>query len=340
MASMRVHLLHDYADPAVRRLDWRHLLAGGDTDTVFQTWEWQQAWWDVFGRGQLLLVLAEQDGQIVACAPLFCDGGMVFFVGSGGSDYLDFVGDVSRPDVLPAMLAVAQAQASGFVGFRFYHVPDRAQTGRLLQHAALTLGMVCYDEGELAAPALALTPAALRQASSKKSLVRHEQYFRRTGQLTVQHFSVGDAIRPQLELFFDQHVARWAATGYPSLFTDPRQRRFYVRLTEGAGAAGWLRFTRLDWNAQPIAFHFGFCYRGSYLWYKPSFDIALARHSPGEVLIRQLLLAAGAEGAHTLDLGLGDEPFKARFADHVEWVRTWGLYPAPTAGQPVHSEGA
>ncbi len=340
MALVRVHLLHDYADPALRGLDWQRLLAGGNTDTVFLTLEWQRAWWDVFGRGQLLLVFAEQDRQVVACAPLFCDGGMVFFVGSGGSDYLDFVGGVNRPDVLPAMLAAAQEQAAGFVGFRFYHVPDRAPTGRLLQQAAPTLGLVCYDEGELAAPALALTPATLHQASSKKSLVRHEQYFRRTGQLTVQHFSVGDAIRPQLELFFDQHVARWAATGYPSLFTDPRQRRFYVRLTEVAGAAGWLRFTRLDWNAQPIAFHFGFCYRGSYLWYKPSFDIALARQSPGEVLIRQLLLAAGVEGAHTLDLGLGDEPFKHRFADHVEWVRTWGLYPATTVGQPVHSESA
>lgn len=341
MSSMRIHLLDGFDDPGLNRLDCRRLLSAGDTDTVFQTWEWQRTWWDVFGRGKLLLLVAEHDGQAVACAPLFCDEGMVFFVGSGGSDYLDFVGEVRRPDVLPAVLNAARDQAPGFVGFRFYHVPDRSRTGRLLQHVAAAMNMVCYDEGELPAPALTLAPDVLRQAVHKKSLVRHENYFRRSGQLTVQHFCDSGTIRPNLEEFFDQHVARWAVTDYSSLFTDPRQRKFYLRLTEGAGEAGWLRFTRVDWNARPIAFHFGFCYRGSYLWYKPSFDVALARYSPGEVLIRQLLLAADAEGVHTFDLGLGDEPFKDRFADHVEWVRTWGLYPEEmTAAQPVRSEGA
>lgn len=46
--------------------------------------------------GQLMLILAERNGQPVALAPLFADSGMVYFVGSGGSDYLDFVGDSSR----------------------------------------------------------------------------------------------------------------------------------------------------------------------------------------------------------------------------------------------------
>ena len=341
MSSMRIHLLDGFDDPGLNRLDWRRLLSAGDTDTVFQTWEWQRTWWDVFGRGKLLLLVAEHDGQAVACAPLFCDEGMVFFVGSGGSDYLDFVGDVGPSDVLPAMLDAVRGQAPGFVGFRFYHVPDRSHTGRWLKYAAAILGMICYDEGELAAPALTLAPDVLRQTIRKQSLVRHENFFRRTGLLTVQHFSDGGAIRAQLEEFFDQHVARWADTGYPSLFSDPRQRQFYARIAETAGEAGWLRFTRLEWQDRPIAFHFGFCYHGSYLWYKPSFDIALARNSPGEVLIRQLLLAADAEGACTFDLGLGDEPFKDRFADHVEWVRTWGLYPEETmAAQPARSEGA
>jgi CelD/BcsL family acetyltransferase involved in cellulose biosynthesis len=134
-------------------------------------------------------------------------------------------------------------------------------------------------------------------------------------------------IRPELDAFFAQHVARWAVTPSPSLFHDPTQRRFYERLTEEAAEAGWLRFTRVDWNGQPIAFHFGFCYGGSYLWYKPSFDIAWARRSPGEVLLRQLFCAAMAEGAHTFDFGLGDEPFKRRFATQINRVHTWGLYP-------------
>jgi CelD/BcsL family acetyltransferase involved in cellulose biosynthesis len=64
------------------------------------------------------------------------------------------------------------------------------------------------------------------------------------------------------------------------------------------------------------------------MWYKPSFAIELARFSPGEVLLRQLLLRAIEEGLAIFDFGLGEEPFKARFATHSRQVRNWGLYPA------------
>ena len=84
---------------------------------------------------------------------------------------------------------------------------------------------------------------------------------------------------------------------------------------------------RVEWNGQPLAFHFGMNYRGSYLWYKPSFAIELARHSPGEVLLRQLLLTAIEENARVFDFGIGDEAFKYRFATEINRIRTWGLYP-------------
>jgi CelD/BcsL family acetyltransferase involved in cellulose biosynthesis len=63
------------------------------------------------------------------------------------------------------------------------------------------------------------------------------------------------------------------------------------------------------------------------MWYKPTFEVELARQSPGEVLLRQLLIAAHDEGAQTFDFGTGDEAFKHRFATRVNRVRTWGLYP-------------
>jgi CelD/BcsL family acetyltransferase involved in cellulose biosynthesis len=116
------------------------------------------------------------------------------------------------------------------------------------------------------------------------------------------------------------------ATDSPSLFGEPAQRLFYRRLCERLSASGWLRFTRLCWQGRPIAFHFGFLYSGNFLWYKPSFDILLARHSPGEVLIRQLLLLALEEGAHTFDFGLGNEAFKQRFATATPVVKVYGLY--------------
>jgi CelD/BcsL family acetyltransferase involved in cellulose biosynthesis len=167
-------------------------------------------------------------------------------------------------------------------------------------------------------------PERARRAAEKTSLVRHERFFSRSGELRTEHLSDGREILPHLPAFFDQHVARWAETEHPSPFTQPDERRFIERLTELAAAAGWLRFTRVLWNGRPIAYHYGFLYGGRFHWWRPSFDIDLARHSPGEVLMRQLLLHAIDEQARVFDFGLGVLPFKERFATSIEQTCYWG----------------
>src|ERR1051325_3596643 len=126
-ATITTRVISSFDELAPRA--WRSLLAKGATDEVFLTFPWQTAWWKTFGRGQLLLIVAERDGEAIAMAPLFADCGMVFFVGSGGSDYLDFVGDISEPEVLDEFLITAMGHVPDFLGFRFYHVPDSSTTG-------------------------------------------------------------------------------------------------------------------------------------------------------------------------------------------------------------------
>ncbi len=325
--TITARLLQGFNDPSFTPAQWERLLSTGPSDVVFLTWQWQSAWWETFGRGELLLIAAERDGEVIALAPLFAEAGMVYFVGSGGSDYLDFIGDIRETDVIDALLPKAKSCVADFVGFVFYHMRDDFQTGGKLQESAARLGLKFLDEGDLPAPILELTDKEnALAAAQKKSLVRHEKFFSRDGLLKVSSFNQGEEILPHLEEFFAQHRERWAGTPYPSLFCDEKQRRFYRLLTAAAAGTGWLRFLRLDWQGRAIAFHFGFCYRGNFLWYKPTFAVDLARHSPGEVLLRQLLLGAIAEGAHTFDFGLGDEAFKSRFATRVNRVRNFGLY--------------
>lgn len=327
-ATVTTRVLRGFNDPSFGPAEWERLLAAGHSDAVFLTWHWQSAWWAAFGRGELLLIVVERDGETVALAPLFTEAGMVYFVGSGGSDYLDFVGDISEPEILDALLLEAKSRVAEFTGFVFYHVLDNSESGRRLAAAATRLDLKIFDEGDQPAPALEFSPDKKNAtvAANKKSLVRHERFFARDGSLKVSHLSRGREILPHLDEFFAQHRERWAAMPHPRLFWDEAQMRFYRLLTSAAADTGWLRFTRLDWQGRAIALHFGFCYRGSFLWYKPSFAIDLARHSPGEVLLRQLLLRAVAEDACRFDFGIGEEAFKSRFATRVNRVRNWGLY--------------
>lgn len=337
-SDVSVQLLNGFDDLSINAATWQHLLGQGETDTVFLTRWWQKAWWEVFGRGQLLLLGIFRGTEPVGLAPLFADGGMVFFAGSGGSDYLDFIGEFPGYDVLADVLVKAVELVPGFVGFRFYHVPDKSRSGLALQQVAGSLGLICYDEGDTPAPAIDLRNVGIA-VTRKKSLMRHQRFFEREGDLSIQHFSAGKDILPRLEAFFEQHIARWAVTPYPSLFLDPIQRQFYEALAKSAGRNPWLRFTEISWNDVPIAFHFGFRYGNTYMWYKPSFAIEFSKRSPGEVLMRNLLLEALEEGAEVFDLGLGGEAFKQRFATETPTVRTWGLYPSESAGNQTETGG-
>ena len=331
-AHIQYHLLSGFNDPMLSAEVWSALQYKGSGNTVFMTWHWQKAWWEVFGRGKLLLLLAVKNDQPVTLAPLFADGGMLFFVGSGGSDYLDFIGDTSDPEIINGLLSFAIKNTPGLLGCRFYHIHASSPTRQTLDTVAKKLGWDCFDEGGMDCPVLSIKdfPEKAKVASEKKSLLRHEGWFNRNGGIEVKHYSHYENILPHLVAFFGQHIARWSSTPYPSLFLDPLQRRFYKRLCETASETGWLRFTIVYWQQQAIAFHFGMHYNRSFLWYKPTFDITLAKHSPGEVLLRQLLLRAMEEEAHYFDFGLGDEAFKNRFASSTSTVTNIGLYPPST----------
>lgn len=328
-SSLQFRILDGFNDPAVSQDNWNALVTSSPTNEIFLTWHWQSTWWQTFGRGQLLLIIAEDKNRLVAIAPLFADNGMVFFVGSGGSDYLDFIGDISLPGVLKNFLSIAAAATTGFCGFRFYHIPDQSPTGNLLAKESGSGKWTLYEEGELPSPFLhmELNPARALLATRKKTIRYHENWFRNSGELEITHSSVKEDIIPQLDSFFLQHISRWSATDYPSLFLSETQRQFYLLLCQNLTAKDFVRFSVIKWRGVPIAYHFGFWYQKKFFLYKPSYDTSLAKYSPGMVMIRHLLLQAIQDQAEIFDFGLGDEEFKNRFATGVKLVKTWGLYP-------------
>lgn len=322
-------ILRGFDDPGFGCEQWDELLQSGVTESVFLTWHYQRAWWETFGPGELMLIVAEREGSVVALAPFYVESHMVYFVGTGfEQDCLDFIGDARDADVLFALLETARAHVNGFEGFKFYFVPDKSGTARTLAEVAERLDLSCYEEGEEAAPWLdiAARPDRAIEITNKKKLLKYERFFRDKGHLEVRHLENGEDISPNLDELFQQHIARWPGPNNPSRFLYPKARTLLERLAKVAAHTGWLRFTRLEWEGRSIALHFGFCYRGRYIWGSPSFALDVAKQSPGQVLIRQLLLAAIDEGASAFDFRTGDAPFKLRFASDINYLHHWGLY--------------
>ena len=327
MLAVTARVITTFDDPAVRPDIWSRLLAEGDTDVVSLTWQSQRLWWEEKERPEpLCLILAERDGEPKAIAPLFAKGGVAMNLHP--ATWLDLVGDISDPEILDAMLLTAQREVPEFKGIRFHFVPHSSRTAEYLRQAAGRLGFECSLEEEWPSPYIDIRgkPEAAVACTRKKTMLRRENQLRREGALAVHHFRSAEEVLPQLDAFFEQHISRWAETPTPSRYRDAKRRESYTVATRMLADAGCLRFSRLDLNGKPIAFHRGTCYRGHFKYSRNTFAIELAHCSPGTVLLRHLILAALEEGAHTFDFGLGAESYKYRYATDEIRLQTWGLY--------------
>lgn len=313
------------------RARWNALAARSRTATVFQTFEWHASWWTAFGdKHEPFVVTLMEDDALAGIAPLMLSQRWIAgrrrrvlqFIGLHASDYCDFIFDQARPHVLGALLDWLAAHADLWDVLDLSNLPDGAaalEVPTFFARPGLRTDVRFWTE----APTWVFGDAAAdRKLVSKKSLRRHHNHFARQGRLDFVHLKSAPEILPWLDAFFAQHVERWAATDTPSQFRDRRQRRFYWEMVANLAPTGALLFSVVLLDGTPLAFHLGFDYGDRIIWYKPTYNVAFARHSPGEVLIKGLLEHALAEGVAEFDFSCGEEGFKYRFANRARAIRS------------------
>jgi CelD/BcsL family acetyltransferase involved in cellulose biosynthesis len=325
VAGVQVQVLDDFDASRLDRRAWNGLLATGPTDVVFLTNEWQRLWWKLRGDERLVLVIAERNGRALALAPLFAVEGSLSLVGSGGSDYLDFIG---RPDecLLAAMLDAARDAAPDFSGIELYHVPVDSPTTALLPGVAARLGLELHREEVAGAPYAELADAELvERLTARRSVRKEEARMRRAGAARVRQ-AQADELEPLVELFFEQHAARWRPAGEESF--ELRGAREFVHAVAAAGhRGGWSRLTLLEWGGRPAAIDISLLRGSTQLSWLVSRDPTIREHSPGRVLRAHVVLEALRAGRHRFDFGLGEEDYKLRDASGVTRLANWFLYP-------------
>lgn len=330
-----IELIESRAQIPLTAAAWNALVARNETNSIFQTYEWFDAWWQTFGAAhRLFFLLLRDNDQVIGFAPLMLRrrlfvGARLEFVGTGNADYQDVV-------VLPdykaaAMVAICDflhAHATRWRSAWLCNIPSQSSTLIHLRRIAAARELYLVDEAVLRCPSLQLQSEQheAERLLKKYSMKRPLNWFAARGEVQFRHLSSPAEIQNQLPVFFDQHARRYHAAGRASLFESANQRAFYVALAAALHSAGWLLFSVVEFNGQPIAFHFGFDYFGSITWYKPSFEVRYAEHSPGLLLTRKLIEDGMARSRREVDFTIGDEPFKDRFANMSRFNETLRMY--------------
>jgi CelD/BcsL family acetyltransferase involved in cellulose biosynthesis len=116
---------------------------------------------------------------------------------------------------------------------------------------------------------------------------------------------------------------------------NPGPSAFIRRLSELASQCGWLSIWILSVNDRPLAMEYQLVANGYVHGLRSDFDAAFDEISPGTYLNRCLIERLFGHGLRRYYLGPGDNPYKRRWADHVEPLEELTAYGRSLAGRSL-----
>jgi len=116
---------------------------------------------------------------------------------------------------------------------------------------------------------------------------------------------------------------------------NPGPGAFIRRLSELASQRGWLSIWILSVNDRPLAMEYQLVANGYVHGLRSDFDATFDEISPGTYLNRCLIERLFDHGLRRYYLGPGDNPYKLRWADHVEPLEELTAYGRSFAGRSL-----
>ena len=329
---------------------WNGLLSRSSSDTVFLTWQWCEAWWNNYGAGREISILAAWDKQeLVGIAPLYVEPVRLYgkswkrlrFIGDGShdSDYLDCFVELDRE-------AEAMAAFASYLGDQRDSWDWMELNGPRKVSGCVAALLECAREKNWELKAESIPCSTLKLPASWEDYLRLlEPRFRtkvRSSLALLSNSIKSDPvpctsntdIDSWLALLFDLHTRRWASEDMPGVFRHAAKRTFYRDLSRAALNEGWLAFHRVNWGERPLALQYGLVYRNCFHLLQEAYDPDFATIRPG-VALRGWLMR------HWIENGLGEYDFLAGVAPHkIAWgagevLSTRLLISASTAGKAV-----
>ncbi len=309
---------------------WRTLADRCPAATVFQTYEWNAAWWRHFGGrpGRRLRVLCFRDahGGLVGLAPMvtsFWHGTpwrRLSLMGTGASDYLDVLAAAGWEDT------VVEAFYAHLAQMHTWHAADLHQLreGGVLRARppSLASGLDWMDtEGE-ACPFLPL-PAdweTLTQSWGKKTRANIGYYTRSLSKLyevEMGPVTQPEALDGELASLFLLHQRRWNQRWFPGVFGSRRVQQFHRDAARALLQRGFLRLFTLKLDGETQAALYCFAFGDRICYYQGGFEPTLAKMSLGTVLTAHAIQTALGEGRAVFDFLRGDEPYKAKWTGNA-----------------------
>ena len=316
---MQLTWTSELSEQSALRQQWDALVLRTEKPEVFYTWEWAAAVAQSYRATLEPWIATAYEGEdLVGVAALARSSPTeaVFLAGTT-ADYCDFV---SRPAIRQEFVeqVLHDVHQAGIRSVVLANLPaDSATVAALtsngLYKSFLRTGYAC---GQVRFASEQERQWVTQSLLKKKKFRRALDALDRLGPVTLRH-DFGEGLRARdLDAFYERHVARFLATGRLSNLVMKERRKFLSELARLLGGRGWFDLMNLWVGDRLVGSNYGFRFHGSWFWYCPTIVNEFEDLSPGICLLAKVVEDAVHDPeVHLVDLGLGAEGYKERFAN-------------------------
>lgn len=314
---MDIHLSH--SPEAFLLPEWRKLHERDPNRTIFSMPEWNQVWWQEFGKDKDLFVLTFLDPAPVGITALMLDmtdmGGRVRFV--GGDDLTDYLGPLTAgeeylPSIADTLVRFIKEEIGGWGYFEARSMPVPFGFAEWLVEAADRhgLGFSLFQDEVSAVLQLPDSFDAFLEALPQKK--RHElrrklRRFDRDAPNATVNSSTAETLSADVSAFIDMHRG---SEGRKGRFFGPERATFFSRLAETFYPLELMDLDFLEVDGTGIASTFSFLFEETFYLYNSAFQRDMGHLAPGMVLASKLIARAIDRGMKRFDFLRGRERYK------------------------------
>ena len=326
MGNLRLVVLREIPEDESLRRDWNALVERTPQPQVFYTYEWAFAVQRSYGETlRPLIFLAYDEGDSlcgVAALATSRPGESVSFLCATTGDYCDFLSLRENREAFVAAV-VGELRHENMSGATLTNLPADSATVAALRHAARSRGYQYFARTAYICAQVSL--ASLQRRGENKPVLPRKKMLRRflnamgrEAPVRLEHARSWSQAEPVLPGFIEAHIARFLVTGRISNMVREQRRLFLAQLAKLLAERGWFALTIFVAGQQVFAWNYGFQFLDTWFWYQPTFDSDFEKYSPGFCLLAKLIEeAADRPELRTVDLGLGAEEYKERFANQT-----------------------
>ncbi len=308
---------------------WNPLLQKSGSNNVFSTFEWLYTWWKHFGdERELSILLAKEGEEVIGIAPLMIEKKrilryvpikVVLFIGTGISDYSDFIIVKEREKVLNLFFEYLQKRRNLWDRVDLREIREDSPNLAVIQDNLEKqgfIGNIC-EIGKC--PYIGTKNEWSSYYSSLSKNFRQDirtQYNRiEKNGLAYRIFSKEKEINNEfLGILIDTHLEGIAGKNKNSFLETEKGTSFLKVIVREFEKQGWVTINIVYIDEKVAAYALGFQYGNRYYYWNIGKDNRYDDFSPGKLLLHHMLTECFSNNTiKEFDLLRGQEHYKYRW---------------------------